>query len=199
VVKKWKLWPLVTRRPFDLYQTRYSGRRKKEIVNLYIRTLHIYHSTMQTNATGWTLLTTSPAVLTTYWYFSCRSEPAPVLFSTPCRRHAVPPFVALDPSLPTTLFRIGHWSGFDTTATFSLLFMFNALIAFDSHIIKCSSSFTSPSIPHIKQRNEINKFIQKTFKKKIYVFFMSFYWLWIISIKQNILKYFKWNISDSHL
>jgi len=32
--------------------------RMKEIINLYIRTLHIYHSTMQTNATGWTPLTT---------------------------------------------------------------------------------------------------------------------------------------------
>jgi len=134
-----------------------------------------------------------PAVSTPYWYFSCRSEPALVLFSTPYRRHAVPPSLALDPSLPTTLFRIGHWSGFKITATYSLLFMFNALIAFDSNIIKCASSFTSPSIPHRKQRNEIKKFIKKTLKKDISVFYV-FYWLWNIKKKHFEIfqiKYFR--------
>jgi len=130
---------------------------------------------MQTNATGWTPLTT-PVLSSSS---TCRFDH--VMIDTSLSALSPLSFYFPRPSLPTVLFHIGHWSGFDTTATYSLLFIFNALIAFNSHIIKCASSFTSPSIPHRKQRNEINTFIQKTFKKKDKCVFYVFYWLWNIS------------------
>jgi len=95
VVKKWKLWPLVTRWPFDLYRKVKLGisveERKKELIYTYGHytfTIPPCKPMLQGELRSRRLYSAArpPAVLTTSWYISCHSEPALVLFSTPCQR-----------------------------------------------------------------------------------------------------------------